>query len=135
MRIAAITGFSGAGKTTLIAALIRRYIAEGQRVAALKHTHHKLNAERRGDTGQFLDAGADPVIFADAQRAVVFRGNGDAGWIEYRSPDDLVAAIDADIVLVEGFKSHHGWPQVPIDAERRPTVDELAAILDRIWRP
>jgi molybdopterin-guanine dinucleotide biosynthesis protein B len=135
MHIVAITGFSGAGKTTLIAALIHRYAAEGKRVAAIKHTHHKLNAERRGDTGQSLEAGADPVIFADAQRAVVFHRSGDAEWIEYRSPNDLVTMIDADIVLIEGFRSHDGWPQVSIDAEHRPTVDELAAILDRIWRP
>ncbi len=135
MHIAAITGFSGAGKTTLIAALIRRYIVEGQRVAAIKHTHHELNAERRGDTAQFVDAGADPVFLAGAQRAVVFRRNGECEWIDFRSLDDLVTTIDADILLVEGLKTHRVWPQVSIDAARRPAVDELAAILDRIWRP
>jgi molybdopterin-guanine dinucleotide biosynthesis protein B len=131
-RLAAITGFSGAGKTTLIVALIRRYAAAGQRVAAIKHTHHKLNAERRGDTEKFIEAGADPVIFADAHRAVVFRRDGEPQWMAYRDPEELVP--DADIVLVEGFKSHAAWPQVTIDPDRRPTVDELAAILDRIWR-
>lgn len=131
-RIAALTGFSGAGKTTLIVQLIERYVAEGHRVAAIKHTHHKLNDERRGDTERFVRAGADPVVFADPERAVVFRRGAAPEWRTYTTPSELVP--DADIVLVEGFKQHGPWPQVTIDENRRPTVDELAAILDRIWR-
>jgi molybdopterin-guanine dinucleotide biosynthesis protein B len=134
MRIAAITGFSGAGKTTLIVALIRRYLDAGQRVAAIKHTHHKLNAEHRGDTALFLDAGAEPVIFAGNGRAVIFRRDAEPEWISYASPDELAAIASADIVLVEGFRSHAAWPQISIDAEQRPSVDELAGKLDRIWR-
>ena len=76
MKVAAITGVSGAGKTTLIVALIRRFVAAGERVGAIKHTHHVLNEERRGDTGAFLDAGAEPVVFAGNGEAVVFRHNG-----------------------------------------------------------
>ena len=135
MHIAAIIGFSGAGKTTLIAALIQRYIAEGQRVAVIKHTHHELNTEHRGDTARFVDSGAEPVFLANAQRAVVFHRTGEAEWTDFPSLDDLVSSIDADILLIEGLKTHHAWPRIPIEAERRPTVDELARILDRIWRP
>jgi molybdopterin-guanine dinucleotide biosynthesis protein MobB len=131
-RIAALTGFSGAGKTTLIVRLIERYVAEGHRVAAIKHTHHKLNDQRRGDTERFVQAGADPVVFADPTRAVIFRRGAEPEWRDYTSPQDLVP--ESDIVLVEGFKQHGPWPQVLIDEQNRPTVDELAAILDRIWR-
>jgi len=35
MKVAAITGFSGAGKTTLVTQLIARYVAEGLRVGAV----------------------------------------------------------------------------------------------------
>ena len=132
MRIAALTGFSGAGKTTLLVQLIERYVAQGHRVAAIKHTHHKLNDERRGDTERFVQAGADPVVFADPHRAVVFKRGAKPQWRTYETPLDLVP--DADIVLVEGFKQHGPWPQVTIEAEHRPSVDELAGILDRIWR-
>ena len=131
-RIAALTGYSGAGKTTLLVQLIERYVAEGKRVAAIKHTHHKLNAERRGDTERFVQAGADPVVFADPTSAVVFRRGAEPEWRTYSDPRELVP--EADIVLVEGFKQHGPWPQVMIDAAARPGVDELAAILDRIWR-
>src|SRR5438067_12250421 len=76
MKVAAITGVSGAGKTTLIVALIRRFVAAGERVGAIKHTHHVLNEERRGDTGALRDAGAEPLAFAGNCEAVAFRHNG-----------------------------------------------------------
>lgn len=134
MKVAAITGYSGAGKTTLIVSLIRRFIAEGQRVGAIKHTHHPLNEEHRGDTGRFRDAGADPVILAGAGAAVIFASNG-ISRVVYDRPRDLLRHFEADIVLVEGFKELGDWPQVQISSDARPTVEELAMNLDTIWRP
>lgn len=133
MNVAAITGFSGAGKTTLIVALIRRFVAEGKRVGAIKHTHHVLNEEHRGDTGKFLDAGAEPVVFAGKGEAVVFRYNG-AARLRFDDERELLQLFDVDIVLVEGFKSSDAWPKVELVSERRIDVEEAAAILDRIWR-
>src|ERR1043165_3272957 len=132
MNVAAITGVSGAGKTTLIVALIRRFIAEGKRVGALKHTHHVLNEEHRGDTGKFLDAGAEPVVFAGKGEAVVFRHNGTARVI-FADERELLRLFDTDVVLVEGFKSSDAWPKVEVGSERIE-VEDAAAILDRIWR-
>jgi molybdopterin-guanine dinucleotide biosynthesis protein B len=133
MKVAAITGFSGSGKTTLIVALIRRYLAEGKRVGAIKHTHHPLNEERRGDTGRFQDAGAEPVILASGGEAVVFREGG-TSRTRYGSPRELLRHFDADIVLVEGFKELGEWPKVQISSDARPTLEELAGKLDTIWR-
>ena len=132
MNVAAITGVSGAGKTTLIVALIRRFIAEGKRVGAVKHTHHVLNEEHRGDTGKFLDAGAEPVVFAGKGEAVVFRHNGTARVI-FADERELLRLFDTDVVLVEGFKSSDAWPKVEVGSERI-AVEDAAAILDRIWR-
>ena len=133
MRVAAITGFSGAGKTTLITQLIARYVAEGLRVGAIKHTHHHLNDENRGDTARMRAAGADPVILAGPGQAVIFRESGTTR-VPYERPRDLLEHFDHDVVLVEGFKELGDWPKVSISADARPTVDELAANLDRIWR-
>ena len=134
MKVAAITGFSGAGKTTLIVALIRRFVAAGERVGAIKHTHHVLNEERRGDTGAFLDAGAEPVVFAGNGEAVVFRHNGVAR-ARYADERELLQFFGGDdVVLIEGFKSSEAWPKVELGSERRLSDDEAAAILDRIWR-
>ena len=134
MKVAAITGVSGAGKTTLIVALIRRFVAAGERVGAIKHTHHVLNEERRGDTGAFLDAGAEPVVFAGNGEAVVFRHNGIAR-ARYADERELLQFFGGDdVVLIEGFKSSEAWPKVELGSEGRLSADEAAAILDRIWR-
>jgi molybdopterin-guanine dinucleotide biosynthesis adapter protein len=133
VKVAAITGFSGAGKTTLIVQLIARYVAAGLRVGAIKHTHHHLNEENRGDTARMRAAGAEPVILAGPGQAVIFRAGGTTR-VPYERPRDLLVHFDHDVVLVEGFKELGDWPKVSIQAEARPTVDELAANLDRIWR-
>jgi molybdopterin-guanine dinucleotide biosynthesis adapter protein len=133
MKVAAITGFSGAGKTTLLTQLIARYVAAGLRVGAIKHTHHHLNEENRGDTARMRAAGAEPVILAGPGEAVIFRAGGTAR-VRYERPRELLEHFDHDVVLVEGFKDLGDWPKVSISDDARPTVEELAANLDRIWR-
>src|SRR5436305_5886605 len=134
MKAAGITGFTGARKTTLIVALIRRFAAAGPRVGAIKHTHHVLNEEHRGDTGAFLDAGAEPVVFAGKGEAIVFRHSGTMR-VAYSDERELLQHFgDDDIVLVEGFKSSEAWPRVELSDERRMSAEEAAEILDRIWR-
>jgi molybdopterin-guanine dinucleotide biosynthesis protein MobB len=134
MKVAAITGVSGAGKTTLIVSLIRRFADGGMRVGAIKHTHHVLNEEHRGDTGRFLDAGAEPVVFAGKGEAVVFRREGTVR-IGFEDERELLQQFgDDQIVLVEGFKDSEAWPKVELSSESRMSADDASAILDRIWR-
>jgi len=128
VRVAAIIGESGSGKTTLISGLIRHFLAEGKRVAAIKHTHHPLNLERRGDTAAFADAGADPVIFARDGEAI-----RDGKRIQFDSPAELLDHLHADVVLIEGFKQVDLWPRIELDASAHLSVQDAVAILDRIW--
>lgn len=133
MNVAGIAGFSGSGKTTLIVGLIRRFVAEGKRVGAIKHTHHELNEEHRGDTARFLEAGAEPVILAGAGEAVIFR---DGGTVRARYADarELLAHFETDVVLIEGFREPDAWPSVTIDPQDRLTVDDVLMRLDVMWR-
>ncbi len=137
---------SGAGKTTLVEALIRLYLGRGEQVAAIKHTHHPLNLANRGDTARFLAAGASPVLLAGDAEAVIWSdaalpprsvrlatGGGTAGaslliaeLLEYARP--------ADIALVEGFKTYEGWPRIDLLRGTWQSAHEAAAMLDRIWR-
>ena len=65
--------------------------------------------------------------------AVIFRADG-TSRARYERPRDLLEHFDHDIVLVEGFKELGDWPKISISGDARPTVDEVAANLDRIWR-
>lgn len=121
MKVLAFTGWSGSGKTTLIAQVIRELVANGARVAAIKHTHHAIaqtgvSVPHRGDTAIFENAGADPVLLA---------GNVD-------DPRDLLAGLDVDYVLIEGFKSYHGWPRIEVTPEARPRPADVLAKLATI---
>ena len=105
MRVQAFAGPSNSGKTTKICELIREAVARGERVGAIKHTHHPLNTEDRGDTSRFRAAGADPVILAGDGEAVVFRGDA-TSRIRFADPRELLAEFDGDMVFVEGFKAY-----------------------------
>lgn len=105
MRVQPFAGPSNSGKTTTICGLIREAVAGGERVGAIKHTHHALNTDDRGDTSLFRAAGADPVILAGDGEAVVFRG-GETFRIRFDDPRDLLEVFDGDVVFVEGFKGH-----------------------------
>jgi len=129
MRIAAFVGPSNSGKTTLIAALIRHFVTEGRTVGAIKHTHHALNAEQRGDTAVFTEAGADPVILAGDHEAVLFG----ADRFAYHSPEELLAKCDTDVVFIEGFKSVEAWPRIELDRRNPLSIEGALTILGRIW--
>ena len=122
-RILAFAGTSGSGKTTTICSLIRRLRADGRTVAAIKHTHHPVNEERRGDTQRFADSGASPVILAGDGEAVIFAD--DIRRITFRDPQELLQFATADIVLVEGFKDAGLWPSAS-------TLDEALNLLATI---
>ncbi|HSP13938.1 MAG TPA: molybdopterin-guanine dinucleotide biosynthesis protein MobB [Thermoanaerobaculia bacterium] len=134
MRVVALIGHSGSGKTTAIVALTSYFVARGKKIGAIKHTHHVLNEDvHRGDTARIRRAGADPVILAgNGGEAVVFSSSG-TRRIQYSEPPDLLAQVPADIVFVEGFKGYEGWPRIELTVDERHSTAELVEILGRIW--
>lgn len=126
MRVLGIVGWSGAGKTTLIVALLPLLRARGLSVSTIKHAHHGFEIDRPGkDSYRHREAGAQEVLIASARRWVLLHEN--------RGPEPDVATLlgklaAVDLVLVEGFKSHPGpklevyrpglgkpplWPDLP----------------------
>ena len=103
MQVLGLAGWSGAGKTTLIAILLPELVARGWQVSTVKHTHHDVDLDRPGkDSYRHRQAGATEVMVAGADRWALMR--------EHPGQEPPLAELIArmapvDLVLVEGFKS------------------------------
>lgn len=114
----ALVGPSGAGKTTLATALVRRWSAAGLRVGYVKHASHGFQMDRPGkDTDRVAGAGA---------LGVAVSGPGGTAYLERtetRDPTALVARFfpAADLVVVEGFREA-GLPAVVLTGDAEPAA-------------
>ncbi len=102
MKVVGFCGYSGAGKTTLIEALIARFAAGGARVSVIKHAHHGFDMDRPGkDSWRHREAGAFEVLVASDRRLALRE-------LEREAEPDLASLIGelsaCDWVFVEGFR-------------------------------
>jgi molybdopterin-guanine dinucleotide biosynthesis protein MobB len=102
MRVVAIVGHKGSGKTTLIERLIGAVRGRGLTVSTVKHAHHhEIELDTPGkDSFRHRKAGASEVIVAS-----------DRGWARIAtSPDPASLQVllgqlrPVDLVIVEGYK-------------------------------
>jgi molybdopterin-guanine dinucleotide biosynthesis protein MobB len=97
-----ISGYSGAGKTTVIEPVIRQLCARGLKVGVVKHDVHGLNIDCDGkDTDRFFKAGAD--VFIRGPEQAFFRAHR-RGDLEL---DELLKRIGPyyDLIIAEGHKT------------------------------
>lgn len=103
MRIIGISGWSGAGKTTLIGKIIPALLARGRRVSTLKHAHHRFDIDHPGkDSYAHRMAGSTEVIVASASRFALIHELREAP--EWTLQQLLGKLSPVDLVLIEGFK-------------------------------
>lgn len=103
MRVFGLTGWSGAGKTTLIKRLIPRLVGRGLMVSTVKHAHHGFDVDHPGkDSYAHRVAGATEVLVSSPLRIALMHEL--RGAPEPELVDLLPRLAPVDIVLVEGFK-------------------------------
>ncbi|MGW8419300.1 molybdopterin-guanine dinucleotide biosynthesis protein B [Comamonas sp. HJ-2] len=123
MKVIGFAGYSGAGKTALVEALVMLMKQRGLRVSVIKHAHHDFDVDREGkDSWRHRKAGAYEVLLASDRRMALMR--------EYEQPAQLsvhhmLTQLDpsVDWVLVEGFK-HGELPKIEVWRRQQDRLDK-----------
>lgn len=137
MRIAAVVGYSGSGKTRLVVRLVGELRRRGLRVAAVKRCSHGFALDTEGkDTAAFAAAGAEGVAMVSPE--------GWAALADAPGPDARALARrlfpGAAVVLIEGGKDVRGTRKIEVlragvcDIPVSP-AGELAAVVTNGDRP
>lgn len=114
MHTIAFSGYSGAGKTTLIEKIIHHLRAAHLTVSVIKHAHHRFDIDQPGkDSHRLRSAGAFETLMANAHSVVLQRqwAHGVDAWQPQTEPAldprDLIAQMDqrVDWLILEGFRT------------------------------
>jgi molybdopterin-guanine dinucleotide biosynthesis protein B len=107
-RVLAISGFKNSGKTTLIERVLPLLAERGLRVAVIKRDGHRFEADVSDtDTRRFLRAGASGTAVFDYEKYMLVKN-------ETVSEHFLLTAFaDADLILLEGFKTS-SWRKIEV---------------------
>jgi molybdopterin-guanine dinucleotide biosynthesis protein B len=119
-KVVGVIGYQNSGKTTLSRALARELTGRGHQVAVIKHLSHHLDLP--GKDTAILGEVVSQVGFISPQGSGIF-------WKKSLSLEDAIPYLEADIILVEGFKAEKTFPKIvclrgrPVD---RDLFDGLA---------
>lgn len=115
MRIIGLAGWSGAGKTMLLARVIPVLVARGLTVSTVKHAHHDFDIDTPGkDSHVHRMAGATEVLVGSARRWALMHELREAPVPSIRALLGKLSPVD--LVLIEGFKAA---PHARIEVYRR----------------
>lgn len=103
LKVVGIIGYKDSGKTTLTRALARELSDRGHEVAVVKHSSHPLDL-----------SGKDSAVLGGVVDQVGFISSGESGlfWQGRLSLEDMLSYLEADIILVEGFKAEKTFPRI-----------------------
>ena len=105
MKIFGLAGWSGSGKTSLLARLIPELTKDGLLVSTVKHAHHSFDVDQPGkDSYVHRKAGAHEVMVVSQNRWALMHEN--RACVEPDLTQSIARMSNVDLVLVEGFKSY-----------------------------
>lgn len=124
-RILGITGWKNSGKTTLTEKLVAALVAEGYRIATIKHAHHAFDIDHEGrDSFRHRKAGASQVAVVSSKRwALIHELENES---EPPLEDVLERLSPCDLVIIEGYK-REGHDKIEV---RRSGARETTPISD-----
>ncbi|MET1028364.1 MAG: molybdopterin-guanine dinucleotide biosynthesis protein B [Dongiaceae bacterium] len=103
MIVLGLTGWSGAGKTTLIVSLIPILVGRGITVSTIKHAHHAFDVDKPGkDSHRHRQAGATEVLVSSEHRWALMHEH--RGGQEPTASELMTHMTPVDLLLIEGFK-------------------------------
>lgn len=130
MKIIAVIGHKGSGKTTFLRKLIPALVARGYRVGTAKHVGPEVEPDTPGkDTQLHREAGAERVLLYSDLHGALF-------WDHDGVPvDEYITRFmtDLDLVLLEGFKGSD-YPKIEVFRVGEPLagrIPVLAVVTDR----
>ena len=97
MKVIGFAGYSGAGKTGLVEALVMLMKQRGLRVSVIKHAHHDFDVDREGkDSWRYTQAGAKLSLLLTTGGLQLV-----AEAVDRREPAELAERFlgEADLVL------------------------------------
>jgi molybdopterin-guanine dinucleotide biosynthesis protein B len=117
MKVVGVTGYKGSGKTSLVVGLSQELKKRGYRVATVKHIHGEIDLPQT-NTGKHGQYTGEVAAISQRESALFFKRK--------RSLEDIIGYLEADFVLVEGFKSERTYPKVVCLREK----DEVKDLFD-----
>ena len=103
MKAVGIIGHKDSGKTTLAQALVDELSSWGHRVIVVKHSSHGIDLQGK-DTVRLRESAAQVAFISPTESMILWKGS--------RSLEEILSLLDADIFLLEGFKTERTFPKI-----------------------
>ena len=103
MRAVGIVGFKKSGKTTLALKIAKQLISQGYQVAAIKHVSENIE-QADTDSEKYKKYLSQVIVISPGETILFLR--------DTRNVDNIINFIEADFVLIEGFKNEKTFPKI-----------------------